>query len=406
MHRSLFLLLFYCCLLCHVAVSSDALGKSSRHGKQQDPVEVHWYNTKDSLFELHTLAQLRGFAELVNSGVDFHQQEVRLANDIFLNDTTGWAQWEKSPPDGHEQWIPIGQENKPFSGTFDGQGHTIYGLYINRGMESYYQGLFGLVLDGRIRNVQSKASFIKAHDAVGGIAGLIGYTREVRGCTFQGRIIGMGHMVGGIVGTAEEWNRSIACGNWGGIPGHRSVGGLAGSLTRGGRGWTVQGRIIGMGHMVGGIVGKAEEYNRIIDCGNWGDIQGQRRVGGIAGSFMRGAFYNCFNRGEINGRQERVGGIVGALLDGSLYDTRTVEEGYELAKGIAREVDKRRRSVRGLRDTFANNYNAGKISGEDMVGGIAGSFFDFLADVNDTTNRVIIQIPGEAGTEQDLPDLT
>src|SRR5690606_15949719 len=246
---------------------------------------------------------------------------------------------------------PIGQEDKPFCGTFDGQGHTIYGLYINRGMESYYQGLFGLVLDGRIRNVQVKASFIKAHDHVGGIAGMIGYTSEIRGCTFQGRIIGMGHMVGG-------------------------------------------------------IVGKAEEYNRIIDCGNWGDIQGQRRVGGIAGSFMRGAFYNCFNRGEINGRQERVGGIVGALLDGSLYDTRTVEEGYELAKGIAREVDKRRRSVRGLRDTFANNYNAGKISGEDMVRGIAGSFFDFLADVKDTTYRVIIQISCEAGTEQDLPDLT
>src|SRR5690606_35097985 len=261
MHKPLFLLLFYCCLLYHVAVSSDALGKSSRHGKQQDPVEVHWYNTKDSLFELRTLGQLRGFAELVNSGIDFHQQELRLANDIFLNDTTGWAHWEKSPPDGHEQWIPIGQEEKPFCGTFDGQGHTIAGLYINRGTESYYQGLFGLVLDGRIRNVHVKASYIKAHDHVGGVAGMIGYTSEVTCCSFQGTIIGMGHMVGG-------------------------------------------------------IVGKAEEYNRIIDCGNVGDIQGQRRVGGIAGSFAYGEVYNCFNRGHIKGRHENVGGLVGAVLGG------------------------------------------------------------------------------------------
>src|SRR5690606_41245409 len=116
------------------------------------------------------------------------------------------------------------------------------------------------------------------------------------------------------------------------------------------------------------------------------------------GSCLRGGFYKCVNRGEINGRQERVGGLVGALLDGSLYDTRRLEEGYELAKGIAREVDKRRGSVRGLRDTFANNYNAGKISGEDLVGGNAGSFFDFYSAVNDTTNRENIQFPYIEGT--------
>src|SRR5690606_35554146 len=111
MSRILLLLLFYCCLLCHVAVSSDVLGKTSIHEKQQDPVEVHWYNTYDSVFELRSTAQLKGFAELVNSGIDFHQQEVRLANDIFLNDTTGWEDWEKNPQDGFEQWIPIGQED-------------------------------------------------------------------------------------------------------------------------------------------------------------------------------------------------------------------------------------------------------------------------------------------------------
>src|SRR5690606_10251402 len=316
--KPLYLLLFCYCLLCHMAISGEVGSENTLTANQQDPVEVHWYSTRDSVFELYTVAQLRGFAELVNSGIDFHQQKVRLANDIFLNDTTGCAQWEKNPPIGHEQWIPIGQEDKPFCGTFEGQGHTIYGLYINRGMESYYQGVFGLVLDGRIRNVQVKASFIKAHDHVGGIAGMIGYTSEVRGCIFQGRVIGMGHMVGG-------------------------------------------------------IVGKAEEYNRITDCGNLGDIQGQRRVGGTVGSFAYGELYNCFNRGHIIGRHENVGGLAGDVLGGQFGSWSG-----EWAKGVVRMVEKRRKvKASALQYTFANNYKTGMVTGEDKVGGLAGSFLSF-----------------------------
>ncbi|HLT86094.1 MAG TPA: hypothetical protein VKZ57_00810 [Sphingobacterium sp.] len=321
------LLLLCSCLLGHITLSSG----NTLYGRQQDPVEVHWYNTRDSVFELHSVAQLRGFAELVNSGIDFHKQEVRLANDIFLNDTTGWKDWEQNPPSGDAQWMPIGKEDRPFCGTFDGQGHTVYGLYISRGMESYYQGLFGLVLNGRIRNVQVMASYLRAHDHVGGIAGMIGYKSEISGCTFGGTIRGAGHMIGG-------------------------------------------------------IVGKAEEYNRIINCANLGDIYGQRRVGGITGSFMWGSFYNCSNQGDVRGRHERVGGIVGALLDGALYDLRRLEEGYELDRGIVRDVEKRADRLRSTQDTFANNYNTGGITGEDMIGGIAGSFADVGKSIIDTAS--------------------
>jgi len=310
--------------VCHTAIASDMERNMLVSEQQQDPVEVHWYNTRDSVFELSKAAQLRGLAELVNIGIDFYQQEVRLANDIFLNDTTGWRNWELGSSEGLEQWIPIGKEDKPFSGTFDGQGHTIYGLYINRGMDSYYQGLFGLVLDGHIQHVHLRASYIRAHDHVGGIAGMIGYTSEIRDCT-------------------------------------------------------VQGRIIGRGHMVGGIVGKAEEYNRIIGCGNMGDVYGLRRVGGIAGSFDFGELYNCFNRGHIEGRHEQVGGLAGIVRGG-----RFSRGDGEWAKGVVREVEKRRKvTARELRYTFANNYNTGMLTGEDKVGGLAGAFLAF-ADVDST----------------------
>lgn len=317
-----FFLLLICCLICHVAVCGESGTKATLPERQQDPVEVHWYNTQDSVFELRTAAQLRGLAELVNLGIDFYQQEVRLANDIFLNDTTGWRDWEHDASGHLEPWIPIGKEDNPFSGTFDGKGYTIFGLYINKGMESYYQGFFGLVLDGHIQHVHLQSFHIRAHDHIGGIAGMIGYTSEIRGCTSHGKIIGRGHMVGG-------------------------------------------------------IVGKAEEYNRIIDCGNMGDIQGQRRVGGIAGSFEYGELYNCFNRGYIKARHEYVGGLVGMVLGGQFGERDT--NNWEWAKGVVRVVEKRRKvTAKELRYTFANNYNSGTVEGEYKIGGLAGSFLKFV----------------------------
>lgn len=138
MTRPLLRIISLCYVLCYFTTSAEAEGIDVFLKNQQDPVEVHWYNTRDSVFELSKASQLRGFAELVNTGIDFHQQEVRLANDVFLNDTVGWRNWEHDARGYLEQWIPIGNEDNPFSGTFDGQGHSVYGLYINRGMESYY----------------------------------------------------------------------------------------------------------------------------------------------------------------------------------------------------------------------------------------------------------------------------
>src|SRR5690606_9450268 len=103
------------------------------------------------------------------------------------------------------------------------------------------------------------------------------------------------------------------------------------------------------------------------------------------------------------GRHERVGGIAGALLDGSLYDLRRLEEGYELDKGIVRDIDKRSGRLRGTRDTFANNYNTGTISGEDMIDGIAGSFADIQANVIDTTSSG--EVPFMNGEETGVQNL-
>ena len=123
-------------------------------------------NKRAKTYHIKTAAQLRGFAHLQN-GVwqdasateeprDFTGKTIVLDNDIFLNDTTGWQQWGKGAY--AIPWRSIGSAgnfdvwNVRFKGTFDGQGHVIYGLYVERG------GLPAAELGGLFYNVDEGAT--------------------------------------------------------------------------------------------------------------------------------------------------------------------------------------------------------------------------------------------------------
>ena len=136
-------------------------------------------NKRAKTYHIQTAAQLRGFAYLQNDVYqdasateeprDFTDKTIVLDNDIFLNDTTGWHEWGKGAY--ASPWRSIGSASNPyqvptvikFKGTFDGQGHVIYGLYAERGglpsME--FGGLFYRVGEGAsICNLGIEASVI------------------------------------------------------------------------------------------------------------------------------------------------------------------------------------------------------------------------------------------------------
>ena len=107
-------------------------------------VDTSWYagHENETKFSIGTAAELAGLAALVNDGNDFSTKTVTLTNNIDLN---------------NKAWTPIGNSDSVFAGTFDGNGHTISGLYINiTGSYSsakkgiLYQGLFGCVEDGTV----------------------------------------------------------------------------------------------------------------------------------------------------------------------------------------------------------------------------------------------------------------
>lgn len=90
---------------------------------------ISWFNKNKTEFTISTNKELAGLSYLVANGYsDFRGVTIKLGADIDLSG---------------KYWRPIGNENKKFCGSFDGQGHKIGGIYIGFIPEQIYYGFFG-----------------------------------------------------------------------------------------------------------------------------------------------------------------------------------------------------------------------------------------------------------------------
>lgn len=113
--------------------------------------DTSWYTGDDTEYKIETAAHLYGLAMLVNGGNTFEGITIKLDSDIDLNE--GWDGELKivnggpvAPEKPVNEWIPIGTSTNMFKGTFEGNGKTIKGLYIDkRTADGNGAGLFGNV---------------------------------------------------------------------------------------------------------------------------------------------------------------------------------------------------------------------------------------------------------------------
>jgi hypothetical protein len=163
--------------------------------------------TEINPYIINTKKHLEDFSKLVHLGMDFSNKYLKLGSHIVLNDTTNWQDWENNPP--ANEWIPIGRYiwekekgssiSTMFNGTFDGNGFTISGIYINPELDykRKYLGLFA-VSAGTIKNLGITASYINGDFYVGGVAGM--NEGEISNCYYVGNVGSRFRAVGGIVG--------------------------------------------------------------------------------------------------------------------------------------------------------------------------------------------------------------
>ena len=233
--------------------------------------------------------ELAAFRDIVNgsNGGDGNSSAcAKLTKDIDLSDVCG----EKIG-----SWTPIGLGNSDaYTGTFDGNGKTISGLYcdiFSDGGSTLYVGLFGAIgTGGEVRNLNVagdlSASSATASVNAGGICGYNG--GAITGCTFHGTV-----------------NDSVS-----GSSGSASSGSVA----------------------VGGVCGV--NNGTIENCRNDGSVDAKNgtslRAGGVCGQ-NTGKVTNCLNTGAVTatGTSGDIGGVCGDNSSG-LADTGTVTNCYWL----------------------------------------------------------------------------
>ena len=374
--------------------------------------------TEADPFQIANGRQLAYLASQVNSGMNFRGAYFKLTADILLNDDLD---------DAPTSWNPIGEyyyNNSGdygclgFSGTLDGDGHKIIGLYLKSSSTTEYgsyMALFGQINSGGVvKDLGITDSKVLCEAAY--IAGICGLNEgTISNCYSAAKIQSSSkqYCFGGICGLNEGtvegcYNKGEIYFTGGSSYGDtiNEIGGVCGrnegtisACYNTGRVFTTSNTV----KIVGGVCG-FNVLGTVKDSYNKGEVNGHNYTGGVCGWNYAGTVKTSYNEGTVTGRYSYTGGVCGyssstnksdlilkcyntgevtctytsalytctggicGYLDGNLikqcYNTGKVT-GF-ITYGIA--------GICGYVNTgeIRECYNAGEILGKSIVGGIAG----------------------------------
>lgn len=247
----------------------------------------------------------------MNENYDNVKSSAKLTADIDLSDFCHAADDSKI----EKSWVPIGNSNNKYQGTFDGNNKTITNLYINASQLNV--GLFGCTYEGTIKNLTFEyANVTNTNNYVGVLVGKAFWGSTLQNikisntCQIKG-----GNYTGGIAGYLD--GNAYNCVNCATVQGIKYIGGLCGfySISRTGNSMTAcanYGNVTASSLGVGGLVGYFDS-GTIQDCANYGGVKGTNYIAGMAGSVNNGKIQNVFSYGNISvtNKTQRVGMVFG-----------------------------------------------------------------------------------------------
>ena len=315
----------------------------------------------------------------------------------------------------------IGNLDFKFSGSFEGNGHTISNFTYTTANAVSYVGLFGIIDGGVVRNLSLKnVNISSAGNEIGAIAGNI-YWGTIEYCSVTGSISGGNNSqnVGGIAGSAgntaaisySSVNAAVS-----GLSGCSGIGGLVGSCignvnrcyssgtVKGGTSATAIGGLVGFyangsygnsivnsysicsvesgGYNTGGLVGSQQNMSSINGCFSAGDVKGTGYVGGLVGissaaTEISDSIVNSYSVSNvtISSTGFFAGGLVGYSGIGQIIDcyaTGNVTGGSNKMGGLVGT-----KSSGKITNCFAKgNVTAG--TSASNIGGLAGELMSWV----------------------------
>lgn len=243
--------------------------------------------------------------------------------------TDGYDELASETANQGRGWQPIGTQDRPFVGGFDGQGFEVGDLYIGR-LDETHVGLFGFVGEkGVIKNGGVVNTYVVGQLCVGGLVGINWGT--VSNSYADGTVSGS-DQVGGLVG-----------GNGGSVSNSYSTGIVSGA------------------RHVGGLVGAST--GPVSNCHFTGSVSGESRIGGLVGGMSGSTVSNSCFTGSVSGSSDQVGGLVG-------YNYGTVSKSY--SNGSVTGDSYTGGLVGFNRATVNDSYSSANLTGRWLAGGLVG----------------------------------
>ena len=328
-------------------------------------INIYYYNVHDDPGQWASTFDVYSFVNFV-----FHDYDITqfaggsgTENDPYLIETPEhlhtvrsfhWAHFLQiadidlgvSPWNTDKGWLPIGDDYKKFTGSYDGNGFTISNLTIRRPDENW-AGLFGYAHGAKLKNIGIKEADIRGGSFTGGLAGKI-EQGIISNSYIEGRVSG-NWCVGGLVGETADRSTvdssyadvTVVCNNRSGgglvgshvnnsiinnsyakgnVSGGGSLGGLVGDHHNSSTHNSFAGGNISGGDILGGLIGNHAGGSKITNSYATGSVEGSREIGGLVGWNQSGStITNSYSTGNVRGTEseESAGGLVGVQDGGS-----------------------------------------------------------------------------------------
>jgi len=257
----------------------------------------------------YEIATLNNLYWITQNSSSWSSYFIQIA-DIDAASTSSWA--------SGAGFTPIGNGTIAFTGSYDGQTYKISGLYINR--ITQYNGLFGFVSGGTLKNVKLEQAQVTGGDNyAGGLVGYLYYSSTATNCSSTGSVRGTFY-VGGLIGAQDANSATSSCYS-------------SGSTT-------------GSGGAIGGLMGVSSRTSTIKNSYSTDTVTGTNsafNIGGLIGGENSCTDTNCYSTGPVTGTSSssNVGGLIGMQISCTVtncfWDTMSSGQGTSAA-GIGKST--------------------------------------------------------------------